>query len=67
MNRTINIITLASSLLMAFVISLYLFTPILDDWVLEKSLARYCSKVKEEFSGQFYSPAYLCTFIEGIE
>lgn len=65
--RSINFITLFSSIFLAFIVSLYLFTPILDEWVIEKSLNRYCDTIKEEFTGQFYSPAYLCTFIEGTE
>lgn len=65
--KNINVITLVSSIFLAFIVSLYLFTPILDEWVIEKSLYRYCETVKEKFAGQFYSPAYLCTFIEGIE
>jgi hypothetical protein len=67
MNRKINYITLFASIFLAFLVSVYLFTPMLDQWAIEKSMTRYCSTVKEEFSGQFYSPAYLCTFIEGIE
>jgi len=65
--RSINFITLLSSIFLAFIVSLYLFTPILDEWVIKKSLKRYCDTIKEEFVGQFYSPAYLCTFIEGTE
>jgi len=67
MNRTLNLITLFSSILLAFVVSLYLFTSALDEWVIQKSLKRYCGTIKEDFAGQFYSPAYICTFMEGIE
>jgi hypothetical protein len=67
MNQSLNIITLVSSIALAFLVSLYLFTSSLDEWVIQKSLHRYCGTIKEDFSGQFYSPAYICTFIEGIE
>lgn len=67
MKHPINIVTLISSVLLASVVAAYLFTPLLDEWVIQKSLRRYCDGVKEVFEGQFYSPAYLCTFIEGSE
>lgn len=67
MKQQVNHVTLISSIILTLVISLYLFTPLLDQWVIEKSLSRYCQTLKEEFSGETFSPAYLCTFIEGIE
>lgn len=60
-------ISLISSILLGAIVAAYLFTPMLDEWVIEKSLRRYCEGVKEAFEGQMYSPAYLCTFIEGSE
>lgn len=67
MNRSVNLITLSSSIILAGLISIYLFTPVMDEWVLEKSLKRFCGTQKEQFNGEFYSPAYLCTFIEGVK
>ena len=53
-----------SSVLLAGVILLYVMTPIFDEWAIEYSLQRFCSVQKEAFEGEFFTPAYLCTFID---
>lgn len=65
--QTINTTTLFASLFLALVVSLYLFSSVFDEWVIQKSLKRYCERVKGDFQGEMYSPAYLCSFIEGVE
>lgn len=65
--QTLNTTTLFASLFLALIIALYLFTPTFDEWVIEKSLKRFCELQKRDFQGEMFSPAYLCTFIEGVE
>jgi|CXWL01.1.fsa_nt_gi hypothetical protein len=67
LKQPLNTITLLSTIFLTIIVSLYLFTPVFDEWVIEKSLKRFCATQKEEFTGEFYSPAYICTIIEGIE
>lgn len=55
------------NLFLVFVIGLYIFSSAIDEWVIQHSLKRLCSHQKEVFSGEQYSPAYLCTFLPSPE
>lgn len=58
------ITALISTVLLAGLILTFLLTPVMDEWALPFVLERYCSHQKETFSGEFFSPAYLCTFLD---
>jgi hypothetical protein len=51
------------NLFLVFVLAVYLMSSVMDQWIIQKSLKRFCEEQKEIFSGEEYSPAYLCTFL----
>jgi len=56
-----------TAVVLALPIAAYVFTPLLDEWVIEKSIGRFCDGVKEQFTGEEFSYEYLCLFVEGTE
>ncbi len=58
------IISFVSTVLLASLILLFLMTPIMDEWALPFVLNRYCAHQQEAFQGEFFTPAYLCTFLD---
>ena len=62
--KHIAIVTSVSAVLLAGLILIFLMTPVMDEWALPFVLNRYCEHQKEAFSGEFFTPAYLCTFLD---
>ncbi|MDF2378894.1 MAG: hypothetical protein P1V18_01560 [Candidatus Gracilibacteria bacterium] len=53
--------------LLSVLIATYWFTPLFDEFVIEKSLKRLCDGAKEEFTEESYTHEYLCLFMDGSE
>lgn len=61
------VVSVFVNLFLFFSLGLYFMSSVLDTWVIQHSLNRFCEEQKEVFSGDMYSPAYLCTFLPDSE